>query len=371
MPFIARYRKEATGGLDGCRSAIEEKLAYYTELLERRKTVVDELTARAKTPDLARRIESIWVKSELEDLYLPFRPKRRTRATMAREKGYQPLADAIPRAGGERLDADADAWPARATSWPRRSRAADVRAGVRDPLSPQAVRVRAREEGTQQPTKFGCTTTSAKLVACPPTDTSPSRRGGKACFVRLGWTKARGKDLVGLSGPGSPLANESYASVDDAMGQLIAPASDRGERRPEAPPDADAIDIFAQEPESSCSRRRSDAVWCSASTSQRTGCRVRGRRTTPDVSVEHTLSHENLITGDAALAQAKTIAALVAKVGPYAVAVRQRHARPRDRRLRSKQVLARRTTIMVVPSTVGRFRVLCKRRRARVPGSRT
>ena len=97
VPFIARYRKEATGGLDDIQlRALEERLGYLRELEARRKTVLDSIASQGKlTDELSGKIASVETKAELEDIYLPFKPKRRTRAQIARERGLQPLADAI------------------------------------------------------------------------------------------------------------------------------------------------------------------------------------------------------------------------------------------------------------------------------------
>jgi uncharacterized protein len=94
VPFIARYRKEATGNLDEVQIlAIEEKLAYFRELADRRETILASIAEQGKlTDELKARIEATLDKSELEDLYLPYKPKRRTKATIAREKGLEPLA---------------------------------------------------------------------------------------------------------------------------------------------------------------------------------------------------------------------------------------------------------------------------------------
>ena len=94
VPFIARYRKEATGNLDEVQiRAIEEKLAYFRELEERRETILASIAEQGKlTDELKARILAVLDKSELEDLYLPYKPKRRTKATIAREKGLEPLA---------------------------------------------------------------------------------------------------------------------------------------------------------------------------------------------------------------------------------------------------------------------------------------
>jgi protein Tex len=94
VPFIARYRKEATGNLDEVQiRSIEEKLLYFRELEDRRATILASIQEQAKlTPELKARLESTLEKSELEDLYLPYKPKRRTKAMIAREKGLEPLA---------------------------------------------------------------------------------------------------------------------------------------------------------------------------------------------------------------------------------------------------------------------------------------
>jgi protein Tex len=94
VPFIARYRKEATGNLDEVKiRAVEEKLIYFRELEHRRETILASIVEQGKlTDDLKARIEAALDKNELEDLYLPYKPKRRTKATIAREKGLEPLA---------------------------------------------------------------------------------------------------------------------------------------------------------------------------------------------------------------------------------------------------------------------------------------
>src|SRR5579883_2584595 len=94
VPFIARYRKEATGNLDEVQiRSIEEKLGYFRELLARKETILASIQEQGKlTEELKARIEKTLDKSELEDLYLPYKPKRRTKAMIAREKGLEPLA---------------------------------------------------------------------------------------------------------------------------------------------------------------------------------------------------------------------------------------------------------------------------------------
>lgn len=97
IPFISRYRKERTGSLDETQiRAIAERYAYLSELEARKATILEEIASQGKlTDELKAKIDSCFQKNELEDLYLPYRPKRRTRATVAREKGLEPLAEFI------------------------------------------------------------------------------------------------------------------------------------------------------------------------------------------------------------------------------------------------------------------------------------
>ena len=97
VPFIARYRKEVTGVLDDTQlRALEERLGYLRELNARKKTILDSIEKQEKlTPELAKRIDAADSKTRLEDLYLPFKTKRRTKAQIAIEAGLQPLADAL------------------------------------------------------------------------------------------------------------------------------------------------------------------------------------------------------------------------------------------------------------------------------------
>ena len=97
VPFIARYRKEVTGVLDDTQlRALEERLGYLRELNARKKTILDSIDKQEKlTPELAKLIDAADSKTRLEDLYLPFKTKRRTKAQIAIEAGLQPLADAL------------------------------------------------------------------------------------------------------------------------------------------------------------------------------------------------------------------------------------------------------------------------------------
>ena len=97
VPFISRYRKERTGSLDEVQVLqIKELNEKFTELEKRKKTVLKTIDEQEKlTPDLKERIGNCFDSVELEDIYLPYKPKRRTKATVAREKGLEPLAKII------------------------------------------------------------------------------------------------------------------------------------------------------------------------------------------------------------------------------------------------------------------------------------
>ena len=151
LPFVARYRKEATGGLDEVQLRdVRDRAAYLTELEERRAAILASIEEQGKLePALRARIEGAATKQALEDLYLPFKPKRRTRATIARERGLEPLADllwagdaddaAAERAAAGLVDAAKDV-----------GSAADALQGARDILAERvaedaALRGRARD----------------------------------------------------------------------------------------------------------------------------------------------------------------------------------------------------------------------------------
>lgn len=97
VPFVARYRKEVTGGLDDTQlRTLADRLAYLRELEARRETVAASITEQGKmTDDLAKAIVGAETKAALEDIYLPYKPKRRTKAMIARENGLESLAEAI------------------------------------------------------------------------------------------------------------------------------------------------------------------------------------------------------------------------------------------------------------------------------------
>ena len=125
VPFIARYRKEKTGGLDDTQlRKLEERLGYLRELEDRRATGPedDRRASASSRPELARSINGAATKVELEDLYAPFKPKRRTKAQIAREAGLEPLSEALlknPSLDPEKPKPRSSSMPAKASPTPR------------------------------------------------------------------------------------------------------------------------------------------------------------------------------------------------------------------------------------------------------------
>jgi protein Tex len=167
IPFVARYRKEATGGLDEVQlRAVQERADYIEELEDRRAAILKSISEQGRLDEaLKQRILAADTKQGLEDLYLPHRPKRRTRATIARERGLEPLADliwqgaaddaAVERAaaayvdpGGEVPDAAAALRGARDILAERVAEDADLRAMVRERTRAEGV-VTSRARGAQ------------------------------------------------------------------------------------------------------------------------------------------------------------------------------------------------------------------------------
>ena len=110
IPFISRYRKEQTGSLDEVAVAsVKEKLAKFEELEKRKQTVLTTIEEQGKlTPELKQRIEGCFDSTELEDIYLPYKPKRRTKATIAKERGLEPLATLIMRQVDKDIESKAE-----------------------------------------------------------------------------------------------------------------------------------------------------------------------------------------------------------------------------------------------------------------------
>ncbi|RLE22295.1 MAG: RNA-binding transcriptional accessory protein [Acidobacteria bacterium] len=270
VPFIARYRKEKTGGLDEVAIlAVEEGLAYLKELNERKDTVLKTIEEQGKlTPDLKAKIESIHAKQELEDLYLPFKPKRRTKGSIARERGLAPLADAIlsasagglqglalkfvePKKGVESSeDALAGAGYIVAELF---SENADFRRRVRDFVAQKGVlESTVTKEWEGKRSKFEQYYDYRELISVIPSHRMLAiRRGEREKILRTKLTLDR-EILARLEGermiPATHLYRDWLARVlEDALIRLVLPSIEldiRGEAKKRA--DEEAVSVFAE-----------------------------------------------------------------------------------------------------------------------------
>jgi len=269
LPFIARYRKEATGGLDEVQLRdVRDRTEYLRELEDRRSAILASIEEQGKLDDALRtRIRAADTKQALEDLYLPYKPKRRTRATIAKERGLEPLADAIwsgdlddaaalaaavqyVDAEKEVADADAALAGARDILAERVAEDAELRGWVRERTHALGVVVsRVRPEHTEQATKFRDYYEFSQRLTEIPSHRMLAIRRGEAEEV-LSWTiEAPVEEIsAGLERrvlSGHRAVEVLRAVVADAYKRLIAPSIEvelRLELKNSA--DDDAIGIF-------------------------------------------------------------------------------------------------------------------------------
>jgi uncharacterized protein len=330
VPFIARYRKEATGGLDEVQiRTIEERRAYLLELEERRQTVVAEIGKQGKlTADLEKKIRACLTKAELEDLYLPFKPKRRTRASIAQEKGLEPLADRIwtqPLDGEPRTEAvrfvdagkgvdnvEAALAGARDICAERISENADARKYVREAMSARGViRVQKAKEHETAVTKFDMYAQFEEPIAKIPSHRFLAiRRGEKEGILKVDIELEERlvpqvAHLIGLN-VASPWAPELEAATADAYDRLIVPSA-RIDLRVELKLNSDrgAIQVFAQNlQELLLAPPFGSQRVLGVDPGQRTGCKCAVVAETGAV-LEHDVFY--LVQGDEATARAKLV----------------------------------------------------------------
>jgi uncharacterized protein len=271
VPFIARYRKEQTGGLDEVQiRTIGERFEYITELEARRKSVIAEIKAQGKlTPDLLAKLERAPTKAELEDLYLPFKPKRRTRGTIAAERGLSPLADLMwsqtaesPAQAAARFvaadkevpDAAAALAGARDICAERLAEDAELRKYLREAYFREGmIRVAKRAEHQDKVTKFDMYASYEEPVAKVPSHRFLAIRRGESeeiLYARVLLETAPHIPYIESRVPvrsGSPWQSELQQAVADSMDRLLAPqvaAQVRVELKLKS--DQDAIQVFAQ-----------------------------------------------------------------------------------------------------------------------------
>ena len=330
VPFIARYRKEATGGLDEVQiRTIEERRSYLLELEERRQTVIAEITKQGKlTPDLEKKIRTCPTKAELEDLYLPFKPKRRTRASIAQERGLQPLAERIwaqplegqPRAEAEKFvnpaqgvdNVDAALAGARDICAELIAENADARKYVREAISARGViRVQKAKEHEAAVTKFDMYAQFEEPIAKIPSHRFLAiRRGEKEGFLKVDIELEERlvpqvAHLAGLKSA-SPWARELETATADAYDRLIVPGA-RIDLRVELKLNSDrgAIQVFAQNlQELLLAPPFGSRPVLGVDPGQRTGCKCAVVAETSAV-LEHDVFY--LVQGDEATARAKLV----------------------------------------------------------------
>ncbi len=251
IPFIARYRKEVHGNLDEVQiSKVQERLSYYAELEDRRATILKSIDDQGKlTDELRAKIEACMQKNALEDLYQPYKPKRRTRAMIAKEKGLEPLADKIwnhePYEGSaEELQGARDIIAERIAD------IADVRGLVRDAFARKAVvKSEVVTPKPTEPTKFEQYYDFEEAISEIPSHRFLAiRRGQKegVLWVRLVVDRApliaRIEEIVDARGD----ANICQAA-EDAYKRLLAPSCEidvNVEKKLEA--DRAAVEVFAE-----------------------------------------------------------------------------------------------------------------------------
>jgi uncharacterized protein len=271
VPFIARYRKEVTGGLDEVQIRdIQEKRTYLLELEERRAAILEEIGKQGKlTPELEARIRAAATKAVLEDLYLPYKPKRRTRSMIAKERGLEPLALRIlaqPADGDPRGEASSfvdaakevpsieDALKgARDIVAEVLAEHAEARAIVRDAFEKEGVLVTsAVPEKTKEPTKFEQYYDFREPIAQIPSHRFLAiRRGEKDGVLRAEITLEAERTVPKLEAvmkldQRSPFAGELELAVLDGYKRLLVPSVEndvRVELKMKA--DRAAVDVFA------------------------------------------------------------------------------------------------------------------------------
>jgi protein Tex len=346
VPFIARYRKEQTGGLDEVQIRdIEEKHAYYRELVARRQAILAEIDGQKKlTPELRAKIEACWVKSALEDLYLPFKPKRRTRAAIARERGLEPLALRIlaqPAQGDPQAEAAALVDPAKEVPDVKSALAGardivaevlaerpDVRAFVREAFDATGVMaVGPTVDAKKGPTKFEMYYDFHEKAATLPSHRFLAiRRGENEGVLRAKIDIDRDGAAAGVARLAqikrdSPFAPPLTEAVDDALARLLCPSIESDVRiQLKFAADRDAAGVFAENVKKLLlAPPLGRKVVLGIDPGQRTGCKCVVVDDTGKL-VAHTLIH--LVGGDGALAHArKTLAELVTRHRPQAIAV--------------------------------------------------
>ena len=273
IPFISRYRKEKTGGMDDSEVAeLKHWVDVFAEMEKRKETVLKTISeAGALTDELRSRIENCVVSAELEDLYLPFRPKRRTRATAARELGLEPLADSMwrlkvrnPRAEaakyvkpGKVEDADAALGGARDIIAERLSETATIRESMRRIFRARRVvsKVTKKAEGPEADKYRSYFNWSCPLDKVPSHSLLAILRAENEGYLSVSvdsdqerCTKKIYYDFCQMQGyPSGELGEQIREAVDDSFKRLLEPSiSSEVIREAKEKADAESIRVFGE-----------------------------------------------------------------------------------------------------------------------------
>ena len=263
VPFIARYRKEMHGNLDEVAiGKIQERLTYYTELESRKETILKSIADQEKlTPELEKKIRECYQKSTLEDLYQPYKPKRRTRAQVAKEKGFGPLAESIW--NGDEAAAlaasDEDLQFARDIIAERVADMANVRGYIRQLFATKStVKSEVASPKPTEPTKFEQYYEFSESISTIPSHRYLAiRRGQKegVLWVKLELDKELAlegimdlvsKETAGVS-PRGVCERQIALAAEDAYKRLLAPSCEVDvtvDKKMEA--DRAAVEVFAE-----------------------------------------------------------------------------------------------------------------------------
>ena len=271
VPFIARYRKEITGSLDEEQiRAVGDRMHYLRNLEDRKQTVLKSIEDQGKlTPDLKEKICAASILQEVEDLYLPYKPKRRTRATIAREKGLEPLADLIIKQDlttGDRITVASDYLNEDKGVMTPEEALAGARDIVAEMISDNAdIRKKIRESSFQiglllsearNPEECGeydvYKDFSQEVKTIPPHRILAINRGEREKYLRV-WLDCPEAKMIVMIKDVYPILSSSIFSDDlktaivDSYKRLISPAIERDIRKAlSEKADQHAIEVFAR-----------------------------------------------------------------------------------------------------------------------------
>lgn len=250
IPFIARYRKEAHGNLDEVAiGKIQERLNYHTELEERKETILESIESQGRlTEELRAKIEECTQKSALEDLYQPYKPKRRTRAQVAKEAGLEPLADEIWR--GKEVKASAEELQgARDILAERIADMAEVRGFVRNTYAQKSVvKSEVASPRPKEPTKFEQYYDFSEPIATIPSHRYLAiRRGQKEGVLWVKYVVDKDYVVDGIIDLIKRDGEQIRLAAEDAYKRLLAPSCEVDvTMEKKAWADRQAVEVFAE-----------------------------------------------------------------------------------------------------------------------------